>query len=59
MELKSCPFCGAIPRMEQNNSTKKFWIQCDNPKCRIAPCTDMHISKSVVVREWNRRADNG
>ena len=45
-KLKPCPFCGNQPNIEQNNSTKKY---------RIQPCGDMHTSKSVVVREWNRR----
>ena len=55
-KLKPCPFCGKQPNIEQNNSTKKYWIHCDNPKCRIQPCGDMHTSRSVVVREWNRRS---
>lgn len=56
--LKSCPFCGSLPRVEQNNSTKKYWIQCDNPKCRIQPSTDMHLSLAVIAREWNRRVND-
>ena len=57
--LKPCPFCGVYPIVEQNNSTKKFWIQCVNPKCHIQPSTDMHLYLSVITREWNRRCDNG
>lgn len=57
VDLKPCPFCGTIPHVEQNNSTKKYWIQCTNPKCRIQPCTDMHKTRGVIVREWNRRKE--
>lgn len=55
IKLKPCPFCGAMPRIDKNQSTMKYWIQCDNPKCKINPCTDMHINLSVITREWNRR----
>ena len=58
-DLKPCPFCGQIPRVEKNNSTKKFWIQCDNTKCRIQPCTDMHVNLGTIKREWNRRVNDG
>lgn len=57
-ELKSCPFCGEIPTMEYGNGINKYWIGCNNPKCRIQPMTDAHTNKSVVTREWNRRVDN-
>lgn len=56
--LKPCPFCGSLPRIERNNSTKKFWICCDNPKCAIQPSTDMHLSLAVIAREWNRRVSD-
>ena len=57
-ELKPCPFCGVVPTVEFNNGIKKYWIGCNNPKCRIQPTTDAHTNKSVIVREWNRRVDN-
>jgi hypothetical protein len=58
-ELKPCPFCGKIPTVRFINVLEKYWVECDNKKCRIQPCTDAHKFKSVVVREWNRRVDNG
>jgi hypothetical protein len=63
-ELKPCPFCGGIPKtfceeIQCLGKVKQHWIYCDNPKCRVQPCTDMHESKSVVVKDWNRRVDNG
>lgn len=56
--IEPCPFCGEIPLSEFSTGIKKYWIHCDNPKCRIQPSTDAHVNKSVVTREWNRRADN-
>lgn len=58
-ELKPCPFCGKTPIVEFGNGIKKYWISCNNPKCRVQPTTDAHIKKSVITREWNRRFDNG
>lgn len=60
-ELKPCPFCGAKPVAKFNiviAGQVSDWnvIECENEKCRIKPFTDWHKSKSVVVREWNRRA---
>lgn len=57
VELKPCPFCGSKSTIEQNNSTKKWWICCTNTRCRINPSTDPHINRGVVVREWNRRVE--
>ena len=55
-ELKKCPFCGEMPTLEQYNNGM-WWIKCENPKCQIAPFTDMNKSRAVIVREWNRRAE--
>ena len=60
-ELKRCPFCGAEPMLKEiNNTDGKIWysIICINEKCRINPSTDYHTCKAVVVREWNRRAED-
>lgn len=54
-KLKPCPFCGAIPIIEFGNGIKKYWVCCQNEKCRIQPTTDAHKTKGVVVREWNKR----
>jgi hypothetical protein len=55
IKLKPCFFCGRIPVVEQDRSTKKYWIHCENTKCKIQPFTDMHTSLTVIKREWNRR----
>lgn len=57
-ELKPCPFCGRKPTVTFLENCKKHWICCENEKCKIQPCTDWHTNKSVITREWNRRADN-
>lgn len=55
MNLKPCPFCGSIPIHKYNEHIKKWYIECDNEKCKIQPSTDAHINKSVITREWNKR----
>jgi Lar family restriction alleviation protein len=60
--LKPCPFCGAAPNVVfglviQGQKTDWNFVACENEKCRIKPSTDWHKSKSVVVREWNRRCE--
>ncbi len=54
--LKPCPFCGEIPTRKYNEHLKKWYIQCENENCRIQPVTDAHVNKSVITREWNKRA---
>lgn len=59
MKLKPCPFCGGKPSVEFCEEIGKHWICCKNEKCRIQPSTDAHKYIGVVVREWNRRHNNG
>ena len=54
-KLKPCPFCGGEVSVVYDEGIKKYWICCDNPKCRIQPSTDAHVNKGVITREWNRR----
>ena len=58
-ELKPCPFCGGEATLEYGRGFRKYWVCCNNPKCRIQPQTDAHEYKGVIVREWNRRAEDG
>ena len=58
-ELKPCPFCGEKPTVEFEQRILKYWICCKNEKCRIQPSTDAHTYIGVVIREWNRRHNNG
>lgn len=59
-DLKPCPFCGVLPAVDHWFNTKKmmYQVRCMNDKCRIKPWTDYHCARSVVVREWNRRAND-
>lgn len=57
--LKTCPFCGAKPIIDEwiDGDKKYYRVCCDDVyKCSMLPTTDYNVSKSVVVREWNRRA---
>ena len=63
-ELKPCPFCGGEATAEFGiviTDKPSDWnvVCCKNKQCRIQPTTDWHKSRSVVVREWNRRAGDG
>ena len=59
VELKPCPFSGGKPSVEFCEEIRKHWICCKNEKCRIQPSPDAHAYLNVVVREWNRRHNNG
>lgn len=55
---KPCPFCGAIPGVEEHeipNKTKHYTITCRNPKCTIRPYTMWYIKKEDAVNNWNKR----
>ena len=61
-KLKQCPFCGdqAVLKRDRigegiRNSEVWYQVECQNERCSIQPFTDWHKSRSVVVREWNRR----
>lgn len=60
-KLKPCPFCGVVPEVQKRTNGEKeyYHIACENLYCRINPGTDYHVTKDVVVREWNRRASDG
>lgn len=59
-KLKPCPFCGVVPEVHYyiNGDKKYYYIACGNQFCRINPSTDYHVTKAVVVREWNRRTSD-
>ena len=54
-ELLSCPFCGALPKLEYGNGIQKYWYTCENEKCPCQPTTYAHKNKGVVTRAWNTR----
>lgn len=59
VKLKPCPFCGGEAIHRYGSNIAKYYVCCENPKCRVQPITDAHQSKAVVTREWNRRAEDG
>ena len=61
-ELKPCPFCGAIPYVICNKYRHDeflYSIKCSNNDCSILPMTYEMSDLTDVIREWNRRVDNG
>jgi len=50
-ELKPCPFCGAIPRMDEY--TDHSWgIECGNINC----CGKSFVAdKEFIINQWNTR----
>ncbi len=63
IELKPCPFCGAIPieqtRLQPSTQRKVYIVLCDNFDCKIAPNTDYFFTQKGARNAWNRRADDG
>ena len=72
MELKTCPFCGGLPYVEESSrgyvngeSTKVCYIRCRkcNARSERVNIKDFgHTSRSeealnLVVESWNRRAE--
>lgn len=68
-DLKPCPFCGAVPRVEQigSDNDQQIRIACSNKKCDIQPATrwgKLFISdgrrapniQSNTAAHWNSRS---
>jgi len=65
MELKPCPFCGGIARVYCRDGVR---IKCSKCGCGTPVRSDSpgewwengrQNALDMVIREWNRRADNG
>lgn len=54
-ELKPCPFCGGKAELILIKGMDEKYIKCTN--CGVS--TLLSIERKTVIREWNRRADNG
>lgn len=57
IELKACPFCGSILRIDkyhiQDDFIKEFWgIMCRSCDAYI----ESEISEKDAIEKWNRRA---
>lgn len=49
-ELKPCPFCGRIPKVE-DCGTNRFFVKCE---CGIAQ-DKLYFQRCDAVRRWNTR----
>lgn len=53
-ELKKCPFCGRIPKVE-DCGTNRFFVKCE---CGIAQ-DKLYGQRCDAVRRWNTRRRKG
>ncbi len=51
-ELKSCPFCGALPYYPTNIKKNKSITHCGNDDCVL-------FSVDFTVKQWNKRYQPG
>ena len=57
--LKPCPFCGHRAYLGKTTDGLWFYVYCCNEDCTVSPKTKMFNRKEYVIREWNRRVENG
>ena len=58
-ELKPCPFCGYVPKVETYEDMFQritFGIECHGADCDIQPFTACYADKQEAIEAWNRRA---
>lgn len=73
MELKPCPFCGNVPKIEQKPlwdnghgyyGCFKYVIQCHNCGCQIYMAgndtanRDSETARTNAINAWNRRKEH-
>lgn len=67
IELKPCPFCGQIPKLQEDfrfprperERTRAYEVVCQNFDCIIGNVDARYrLTKREIVDLWNRRADN-
>lgn len=51
-ELKRCPFCGRIPKIE-DCGTHRYFVKC---KCGIEQSA-LYAQRCDAIRRWNRRKE--
>ena len=60
MELKPCPFCGSVGKVEHKKALGTWIIQCSNNQC---PASYMigwdYDTQNEAIEAWNRRANDG
>ena len=57
IELKSCPFCGRLPKTYTFDFGKNHGIKCNNPDCKVKVIAS-GTGLEEVAEAWNRRADD-
>lgn len=62
IELKECPFCGVIPKVQEyrdqnhpDTEPPDYLINCENQSCGMAG-TDTHGTIFEASIQWNMRA---
>jgi ssDNA-binding Zn-finger/Zn-ribbon topoisomerase 1 len=55
VKLLQCPFCGGDAQLSRNRSTGGYSVGCNDPKCKVNPCTRELIKKKQAIEIWNRR----
>ena len=56
IELKSCPFCGELPKLYRND-VHEYRVECLNMRCACLPRTWFFDTEEEVIEAWNRRVD--
>lgn len=54
--LKSCPFCAAIPSLEQD-CDETWYVACINKRCFVVPITKPFGARRQAVLAWNNRQE--
>lgn len=59
-ELKPCPFCGTVPRMQTTELTcgrPRYFVDCEGSGCKAIACTANRYETALEAAEaWNTRA---
>ena len=64
-ELKPCPFCGTIPKLQTDTryprpkrlAVKAYEVVCQNDDCIIGFVDERYrLSANEAIEVWNRRA---
>lgn len=56
-ELKSCPFCGAIPQSVEWSKLTNYYVRCEADDCTTNPETNCLSSEAEAIAAWNQRAE--
>ena len=52
--LKPCPWCPVPPALVAYGRGR-FYVGCQNSKCRVVPGTFSYTKKSYAIAAWNNR----